>query len=324
MAVVEVGGVQYYIHDGLKKKWDKIKDGALAQADEDRAYVADGRERTGKSVFVLQQAAYTDPSILNDEDDGKVLPPIPFDDSKDVSEIMTTDKVWLAEATRRYKEGTLLPRITFTAKATLRAIRTTKSDKTKTKVIEFDEAFRGMSSKGALSKENKHLTAALMEMGQNNLVLWITSPSFYLLELYPAVLRTNALFHIKKDKKSKRRVFQVFNYNKKAKLYQIGVRKGWGYPMNTKQKGNFFNKYPGGKDFELRYRLKKQLALQEIDRDEKATSKWKMQRNTAIKVLALDMNLTQEQVSEHMKARGAPISKAQIGYILRDDTENTE
>lgn len=324
MTVVTVRGASYYMHEGLLKKWNSIKDGKLAKSDEDRAYVADGRERTGKSVFVLQQAAYTDPTIIDDMQGDRLLPSIPFDDSKDVDWIMNNDKEWLAEATRRYHDGTLLPRITFSSKETLKAIRETKSTKKHTKVINFDEAFRGMSSKGALSKENKHLTAALMEMGQNNLVLWVTSPSFYLLELYPAVLRTNALFHVKKEKGSNRRVFQVFNYKKKAKLYQIGVRKGWGYPIHTRQKGAFFNIYPGGKDFELRYRLKKQLALREIDREEKSTHKWKKQRNAAIKILHKVYKATYDQISEQMKVEGQQISRAAIGNIVSGEADNAE
>src|SRR3990167_10019984 len=242
MAVVNVRGTDYYIHNGLKKKWDSIKDGKLAQKDEDRVYVVDGRERSGKSLFSIQQVAYIDPTILDDEDEK------------------------------------ILPRICFSSKEVLYAIRNTRSTKSHTKVIIFDEAFRGMSSKSALSQENKRLVQAMMEMGQFNLVLFIVSPSFFLLEMYPAVLRSNALFHIKKDKKSQRRIFKVYNYNKKAMLYQIGIRKGWGYPIGTKQKGNFFNKYPGGDAFEIKYRKKKADSLKETNKEETKIHRWQTQR----------------------------------------------
>lgn len=324
MAVVEVRGAHYHMHDGLKKKWDEVKDGNLAKSDEDRSYVTDGRERTGKSVFTLQQAAYIDHTLIDDERNGKTLPPIPFDPDREIDDILRNDHEWIAEATRRYNEGSLLPRITFSAKETLKAIRESKSTRKHTKAINFDEAFRGMSSKGALSKENKHLTAALMEMGQNNLVLFVTSPSFYLLELYPAVLRTNALFHIKKDKHGKRRMFSVFNYKKKAQLYQIGVRKGWGYPMHTRQKGYFFNIYPGGKDFELRYRFKKQMALREIDREEKSTHKWKKQRDAAIKVMSKVCNLTYDEIVNAMDAEDAHIAVGSVSKIVAGQAENAD
>lgn len=321
MVVVEVAGSKYFMHPGLKNRWDKIKDGKLTIADEDRAYVTDGRERCGKSLFTIQQISYIDPTILNDEKDGETLPPIPLGNITS----WETDSPWKREAIRRWKEGTLLPRITFTARTTLSSIRKTRSDKKNTKGILFDEAFRGMSSKGSLSKENKQLVQALMEMGQSNLVLWIASPSFFLLELYPAILRTNALFHVKKDKKSKRRIVCVYNYKKKAILYQIGVRKGWGYPIKTKQKTNFFNIYPGGKDFEYRYRLKKHLELQEMDKEpEKEEHKWKKQRDAAIRMLQSETNLTQMQISNKFKAVGYPISQAMIADIVGKKVENPE
>jgi hypothetical protein len=220
---MEIGS--YYLNKTLRKRWDKIKNGKLAQLDEDRVYIVDGREGTGKSLFTIQQAAYIDPTIIENE------------------------------------KGKILPRITFTPEETLWAIRTSKSTKTHTKVIIFDEAFRGLSSKSALSKINKTLVQAMMEMRQNNLVLFIVSPSFFLLELYPAILRSNTLFHIYRRKKDGRRRFTAFNYKKKALIYQIGIRKGWGYPMRSMTGDFFFKKYPGGDEFEKIYREKKFKSL---------------------------------------------------------------
>lgn len=287
MAVVNVRGTDYYIHNGLKKKWDSIKDGKLAQKDEDRVYVVDGRERSGKSLFSIQQVAYIDPTILDDEDEK------------------------------------ILPRICFSSKEVLYAIRNTRSTKSHTKVIIFDEAFRGMSSKSALSQENKRLVQAMMEMGQFNLVLFIVSPSFFLLEMYPAVLRSNALFHIKKDKKSQRRIFKVYNYNKKAMLYQIGIRKGWGYPIGTKQKGNFFNKYPGGDAFEIKYRKKKADSLKETNKEETKIHRWQTQRDTLLKILH-EQGLSYSQIVEILKDKGIPISKGQISNILLKNKEKDD
>jgi hypothetical protein len=219
--VVDVRGESYHLDKRLKVKWDKLKDGKLAKYDEDRFYIVDGAEGSGKSLFTLQQAAYIDPTILDDED------------------------------------GKKLPRICFSVQEFLEAIRGTKSTKNHTKVVVFDEAFRGMSSKAALSKNNKLLVECLMEARQNNLVVFIVSPSFYLLELYGAVLRSQALFHVIKEKKTRLRYVRVFSKKQKAKLYQIGVRKGWGYPLKTRTRVRFFNKYPGGSEFEQRYRKKK-------------------------------------------------------------------
>lgn len=230
MVLAEVCGTTFHVDDKLAKRWDKIKDGQLKKLDEDRVYVVDGRERTGKSLFTIQQAAYIDPSII-------------------------TDAVYNNDMTR----------ITFSAQETLSAIQNTNSNLKETKVIIFDEAFRGLSNRAALSKTNKMIIQALMEMGQKNLVLFIVLPSFYMLDMYPAVLRSNALFHIKKEKNSRRRTFLTFPYNKKSKLHQIGMKKGWGYPINTSEVGRFFNKYPGGKVFEEKYREKKLKSLNTMD-----------------------------------------------------------
>ena len=249
MVVVEVKGTGYYMNPHMKKAWDKIKDGKLAKEDSDRVYIVDGREGTGKSLWTLQQAAYIDPTIIEDEG------------------------------------SKVLPRITFSVEETLHAIRNSKSDKTKTQVIIFDEAFRGLSSKSALSKTNKALVQAMMEMRQNNLVLFIVSPSFFLLEMYPAVLRSNTLFHITKSKNSNRRTFKAFNYKKKAKIYQIGIRKGWGYPSKTKVRDAFFNKYPGGNDFEASYRDKKFKSLRTTTKAEEVIPKFQDQRDKLIALM---------------------------------------
>ena len=279
MTVVEVRGVTYHMGDSLIKKWDSLKNGKLKTYDEDRFYVADGHEGAGKSLFIMQQAAYIDPTILDDED------------------------------------GKELPRICFSVTEFLDAVKNTRSTKERTKCVIFDEAFRGMSSKAALGKINKKVVEALMEARQNNLIVFIVSPSFYLLEFYPAVLRSKALFHVVKLKGRTDRYVRIFNYKKKAKLYQIGVRKGWGYPLKTKAKVRFFNIYPGGKEFEARYRKKKRASFREDDQNEDKKHKWKLQRNSAIKLLHKS-GKTYQQISEMMKAQGDKLGITQIGSII--------
>lgn len=175
---------------------------------------------SGKSVFAFQQAAYIDPTILDD-----------------------------------------MSRVTFTAEQTLTAIRNTKSTLTETKCVIFDEAFKGLASRSAVSKINKMVIQALMEMRQNNLVLFIVLPSYYMLDLYPAVSRSHALIHIAKQKASQQRSFRVFNYAKKALLYNIGLKKGWNYKIYTNFKGRFSGKFPGGDEYYIKYLKVKQDAL---------------------------------------------------------------
>jgi hypothetical protein len=320
MGIVKINDTTFHMNDNLIKKWDKIKSGRLSKLDEDRVYIVDGRERTGKSLFTIQQGSYIDETILEDEKNGRILPRIPLGNATS----WESDSDWKKESIKRYKEGTLLPRITFGSKETLNAIRKNKSSDRQTKVIIFDEAFRGMSSKGVLSKENKIMSQTLMEMGQSNLVLWIVSPSFFLLELYPAMLRSNALFHVKKDKNSSKRMVRIFNFRKKAQLYQIGLRKGWGYPLRTNQIVNFYNIYPLGKDFEWRYRLKKQLSLRDSEKTERSEEhKWKKQRDSILSGLYSEIN-SLRKLSEKLKGWKVSLSPHQIGFIVKKEGKNEE
>lgn len=291
--------VEYYIANILKSRWDKIRGGALAEADEDRVYVVDGRERSGKSLFTLQQAYYIDPTIIIPEEAKK--------------------------------------RIVFTAEDFLKAIRETKSNKDETKVIIFDEAFRGLSSRTMMSRTNKSIIQALMEMGQKNLVVFIVLPSFFMLDLYPAMLRSNALFHIKRDKRNRKlRSFYIYSYQKKSLLYQIGVRKGWQYKMHTALKGRFFGKYPGGDDFEKLYRKLKEDSLnsmteineKEVDYDGSQAFKLKPNDQTIIEALE-QANWNAAEATRILKANNWNISdetvlKRKRIYLLREKTsQNT-
>jgi len=239
---------------------------------------------SGKSLFTIQQAAHIDPTILDDEGDK------------------------------------ILPRICFSVDEFLEAVRHTKSTIEHTKCIVFDEAFRGMSSKTALSSINKRIVEALMEVRQNNLIVFLVSPSFYLLEFYPAVLRSKALFHVVKLKNSITRYVRIFNYRKKAKLYQIGVRKGWGYPLKTRVKVRFFNKYPGGNEFEKRYRDKKRDSLRAGDKNKETVHKWKKERNLVVKTLYKELG-TYEKVTDALKNTGFKISLSQVGKICQEENE---
>jgi len=285
MASVQVGDESYFIDDNLKRRWDAIKDGKLFKSDEDRVYVVDGRERSGKSVFTLQQAAYIDPTII--------------------------------------EPGEAQKRITFDPEDGLRSIRETNSNSDQTKVLIFDEAFRGLSSRAALSKTNKKIIQALMEMGQKNLVLFIVLPSFFMLDLYPAMIRSNALFHITKKRGSKRRSFHIYNYSKKASLYQIGIKKGWKYHVNTRFKGRFYGKYPGGDSFEKLYRKMKKDSLEKAEQvfDKQAQeSKYLNQRNILITEIYKDLK-SYRQVSERLKELGVRMSHTQVMEVVRKPKE---
>jgi hypothetical protein len=284
MALVNIEGmldVTYHLNDHVKKRWDSIRGGRLKKMDNDKIYIVDGRERTGKSVFTLQQACYIDPTLINHPE-----------------------------------------RICFSADEFLEAIRKTDSDLTTTRCIVFDEAFRGLSSRGAMSKVNKKIITALMEVGQKNLVIFIVLPSFFMLDLYPAMLRSNALFHIALDKKNKKRVFYIYPHKKKGELYQAGVRKGWSYNIFTKSKGYFYNKFPANSENEVvkafydKYLKKKRSSLVESEEETVEyveEGKYKEMLKKRCWILLNRDGLSQRKAEKVLKEEGYDVSYVQIG-----------
>lgn len=284
MAVVTVSNATYHINNGLIAKWDKIKDGKLKKQDNDKVYIVDGRERTGKSTFAIQQACYIDPTLIDD-----------------------------------------VSRICFTADEFLDAIRKTDSDEKVTKCIIFDEAFRGLSSRGAMSKINKKIIQALMEVGQKNLVIFIVLPSFFMLDIYPAMLRSNALFHIAMDNRSKKRVFYIYPHKKKGMLYQSGIRKGWSYEIRTRNKGNFYDNFPKQsqdekvKAFYKKYLEKKRNSLveDEIETVEfQEEGKYKQMLKVRCYKLVKTNGLSLRETSKQLKEEGYDISHVQVAKFV--------
>ncbi|KKL67349.1 hypothetical protein LCGC14_2135890, partial [marine sediment metagenome] len=119
-----------------------------------------------------------------------------------------------------------IDRICFTAEEFLKQIREAPQGS----VVMFDESFRGLSSKGSQSRINKEIVQALMEVGQRNLIIFIVLPTFFLLEIYAAVLRSHALIHIYRIKgMNKGRGFRIYNEKHKGMLWKNGKKKGFDY-----------------------------------------------------------------------------------------------
>ena len=108
-----------------------------------------------------------------------------------------------------------LDNIVFSVDDFLEQIRTAKPYS----CIVWDEAFRGLNKRQAISKVNKKVIQALMEVGQRNLYIIIVLPTFFELDKYAVLHRCKGLFHVHRDsiqnqKGLKRGFFTFFNYNK--------------------------------------------------------------------------------------------------------------
>ena len=290
MVIVTVAGEKYSVDKGLYRKWDGIKDGKLKKLDEDRVYIVDGREGSGKSVWAMQQAGAIDPTLFEE-----------------------------ALATKT------LPRICFTGEETLKAIRNTRSTDSHTKCIIFDEAFRGLASSSVLSKINRQIIQALMEMRQNNLVLFIVLPSFTMLDKYAVMNRGSALFHIHKpkvrnNKKIYHRKFYIYNYETKGILCMMDKKRAWNYPIRSRIHGNFYNKYPGGAEFEKLYRKAKQDAFREVGRKiegETAESKQILQRNMLLVYLKDKYKAKWTEVRDFLNHEGTKLDTTTMSKLYK-------
>ena len=111
--------------------------------------------------------------------------------------------------------------------------------------IIFDEAFRGLSSRGAMSKLNKNLVRIFNEVRQLNLFLIIVIPSYFELDKYPAIHRSRALYHVRTDKEMKRGYFSAYNQKRMKYLYLNGKQKAYSYyhPKGPNYYGRFTKKY---------------------------------------------------------------------------------
>tara|TARA_R100001530_G_scaffold50970_1_gene37842 strand:+ start:2282 stop:3196 length:915 start_codon:yes stop_codon:yes gene_type:complete len=268
--------LQYHIDPKILKKWDKLREGKLKKKDEDRVYIVDGRERTGKSVLTLQFAKYIDPTFNVD-------------------------------------------RVCFSPDEFLKQIREAPAGS----CVIFDEAFRGLSSKGSQSKINKKIVQAMMEMGQRNLIVFIVLPTFFLLELYAAVLRSNCLFHVYKDKKGKR-MYKTYNFSKKSVLFNYGKKKGFSYAIPKvsvrSTGGKFFNIYSIS---EKKYRQKKldSLGDTELIREEEE-GKYLVEKRKLLAFIKIYCDLTIKKAEEVLKPLNVRASTRTIAEALAKSKEN--
>src|SRR3989304_1484455 len=86
---------------------------------------------------------------------------------------------------------------------------------------DYDEAYRGLSSRAAMSQINKLIVSVMMEMRQKNLVAIIVLPTFFMLDRYVAIFRSKGLFHVYQNK-GKRGYWLFYNENEKKLLYILG------------------------------------------------------------------------------------------------------
>lgn len=200
-----------------------------------------------------------------------------------------------------------LSRICFTPDEFRKAILNAKSGQ----CVIYDEAYRGLSAKGALTEVNRILVSLMMEMGQKNLFVIITLPTFYLLEKYVALWRARGLFHVYR-RKGKKGFWAYFNNKKKRILYLKG-KKDYSYHYVTSGfRGRFLGKYMVD---DKQYRHKKAISLKKGYKTTRQ-EKYMEQRDNLIKIIYEYFGLTQEEIAELFKKYNIPLKRSGVRDIL--------
>lgn len=201
----------------------------------------------------------------------------------------------------KYIDPTLkLSRICFTPDEFRKAIL----EANKGQCVIFDEAYRGLAAKGALTEMNRILVSLMMEMGQKNLFVIIVLPTIHLVEKYVALWRARGLFHIFR-KKGTKGYWRFFNKRKILPIYLKG-RKDYGYNYaKSGFKGRFYNRYVIN---ESSYRSKKSESLRKGYKSTRQ-EKYKEHRDRLICLLKKKLNLSLDDMVKLFKQYNIPLKK---------------
>ncbi len=199
-------------------------------------------------------------------------------------------------------------RCCFTAEDFIDAV---KSVKERYKAVVLDEGM-AFTSRSALSKLNRALIRVLAEIGMKNLFLIICIPSFFELDKYAAIHRSQALLHVY-PKEFKRGQFVFWNYNGKRLLYFHG-KKFYSYSKpNANFVGDFIKRFPIDKEA---YDIKKREIIDRMEVDDPRHTKWKAQRDLLIKLLYEKKVMSQTEIGKSLKDSGFGLEKSTISELL--------
>jgi len=191
--------------------------------------------------------------------------------------------------------------------------------------IILDEAFLAANSRSSMSLINRAMVGLATEMRQLNLFVIIVLPSFFDLDKYFALWRTDTLLHVYFDKDGKRGRYIAFNHDKKKMLYLKGKKF---YNYGVVRSGLPPMRFPDGYVVdETEYRLRKQNAF----REEKVTA---IEQRYKDRVLALvkfmreeggyDTKIIAESMGMNRKSLSTMLERAGVySYTSQSNINNT-
>lgn len=184
-----------------------------------------------------------------------------------------------------------ISRICFTADTFKKAVQTAKPGQ----AVIYDDAYSGLSARGAMTFINQMLVDLLTKAGAKNLYLFIVLPCIFELDKYPAIHRSTALIHVYAPA-FERGYFKFYSFDKKKTLYMKG-KKFYEY---RHVKPDFSGRFTKGYVVdEEAYREKKAKDLNKVGEQFFSGKKYKEQRDSIIRALH-DQKWTGKQISELM------------------------
>ena len=226
-----------------------------------------------------------------------------------------------------------LRRVCFDAESFRQAIFKAK----KGQCVIYDEAFTGLSSRTSLSGINTALVSLMMQMRQKNLFVILVLPTFFLLDKYAALFRTQCLIHVYENK-GIRGYFRLYNRKKKKYLYLFG-KQTYSYSSKvgkkdkkqayTKFKGRFYGVFAlGDEKVEEAYKRLKAKALEDTNKSPMSAGqlKYKNQRDTVLYLFRKHTKKTYQEIEEILLDVDVDISYVQIRNICSKfgDSERLE
>ncbi len=224
-------------------------------------------------------------------------------------------KSWLAMQLAAYLDNTFcLDDVCFDSDSFGKRIKRVN----KLKAIVFDEAFTGLSSKGALSKENKKLIKILIECRQRNLFLFIVLPSIFILDRYITLFRSHGLFNVAISRKDfKNRYYKVYNYQNKHTLYILGQKyMSYAKPKIWK-KYRFYGKLPSSITKEDYQKKKSESFKEKAVKEEPVVTRITTQRDIMIVLAKESQKITDREISKRFEEAKVPMTPTNIGRILQ-------
>lgn len=216
-----------------------------------------------------------------------------------------------------------LDRVVFSPEEFHKVILKLARDGEKYKAVVFDEAIAGARAAQWASHVSQALIQLLAQIRQFNLFVFIVIPSFFELNRYIAVHRSQAMLHCYRDKKGRRGAFAGYGWEKKKRLFLVG-RKEYNMRVQHPDFVGSFTKFMPLPD--LKYRRKKFDALNQAQEVKESVKdkKYYSQRNALVRYLVEGMGIERVVVSRAVQQYSPlfPMTPTAVSKIMLDKDKN--